>query len=80
MVITREKNFRFVYVSFFIYTYISMVSGHSKMPRARSGTGMLLNKTYLGTVLKQIDLVSLSFPLYGSLGSCLHYLNTEASK
>ena len=49
------------------------------MPRGSSGTGMLLNKPYLGTVLKQIDLVSF-FPLNGSLGSCLHYLNTEASK
>ena len=57
-----------------------MDSGHSKMSCASSGTGMLLNKPYLGTVLKQIDLVSFFFPLYGSLASCLHYLNTEASK
>ena len=54
-----------------------MDSGHSKMPCASSGTGMLLTKPYLGTVSKQIDLVSLFFPLYGSLVSCLHHLNTE---
>ena len=43
-----------------------MDSDHSKMPCASSGTGMLLTKPYLGTVLKQIDLVSFFFPLYGS--------------
>ena len=73
---TRVKNFRFVYLCFYIY----MDSSHSKMPCASSRTGMLLNKPYLGTVLKQIDLVLFFFPLYGSLASCLHYLNTEASK
>ena len=57
-----------------------MDSGHSKMTCASSGTGMVLNKPYLGTVLKQNDLVSLFFPLYGSLATCFHYLNTEASK
>ena len=31
------------------------------------------------SVSKQIDFVSF-FPLYGSLASCLHHLNTEASK
>ena len=38
-----------------------MDSGHSKMPCAISGTGILLNKPYLGNVLKQIDLVSINF-------------------
>ena len=60
--------------------YIPMDSGHSKMSCASSVTGMLLNKPFLGTVLKKIDLVSFFFPLYGSLRHCLHYLNTEASK
>ena len=67
-------------VCIFLSLYISMGSGHSKMPCANSGTGMLLNKPYLGTILKQTDLVSSFFPLYGSLASCLHYLNTEANK
>ena len=57
-----------------------MDSGHSKMPCASSGTGMLLTKPYLGTVSKQIDLVSFFFLLYGSLRRYLHYLNSEASK
>ena len=57
-----------------------MDSSHSKILCASSGTGMLLKKPYLGTILKQIDLVSFFFPLYGSLPSCLHYLNAEASK
>ena len=57
-----------------------MDSGQSKMPCASSGTGMLLTKPHLGIVLKQIDLVSIFFPLYGSLASCSHYLITEASK
>ena len=52
----------------------------SKMSCASSGTGMLSTKLYLGTVLKQIDLAPFFFPSYGSLASCLHYLNTEASK
>ena len=60
--------------------YISIGYGYSKMPCASLGTDMLLNKLYLGTVLKQIDLISFFFPLYGFLTSCLHYLNTEASK
>ena len=55
-----------------------MDSGHSKMSCASSGTGMLLNKPYLGTVLKQIDLVSCSFPLYGSLASCLRPRSDDA--
>ena len=59
--------------------YIFVDYADSKMPCASSGTGMLLTKPYLGTVLKQIDLVSF-FPLYGSLRRYLHYLNTEASK
>ena len=46
-----------------MYRYISMDSGHSKIPCGSSGTGMLLNKQYLGTVLKQIDLISFFFPL-----------------
>ena len=40
---------------------MSMYSGHSKMPCANSGIGMLLTKPYLGTVLKQIDFVSLLY-------------------
>ena len=78
--VTREKNFRIVYLSFYIYIHTYMDSGHLKMPCASSGTGMLLTEPYLGTVLKEINLVSLFFPLYGSLASCLHHLNTEASK
>ena len=42
----------------YIYMNISMDSGQSRMPCGSSGTGMLLTKPYLGTVLKQIDLVS----------------------
>ena len=36
------------------------------MPCASLGTGMLLTKPYLGTVLKQIDLVSFFLPLFVS--------------
>ena len=57
-----------------------MDSGHSKMPCASSATGILLTKPYVGTALKQIDLLSFFFPLYGSLRHSLHYLNTETSK
>ena len=39
-----------------------MDSGHSKMPCASSGTGML-SKPYQGIALKQIDLVSFFFSL-----------------
>ena len=67
-------------LSMFLFDYISMDFGHSRTPCDCLGTGMLLNKQYLGTVLKQIDLVSFFFLLHGSLASCLHYLNTEASK
>ena len=35
---------------------------------------------WLRSVLKQIDLVLFFFPLCGFLASCLHHLNTEASK
>ena len=58
--------FIYMYVCIYIYRYISMDSGHSKMPYASSGTGMLLTEPFLGTVLKQIDLVSLFFPLCAS--------------
>ena len=80
--VTREKNFRFEYVSFYIYIYI-YIYGSQSLKNAvckLGGTGMLLNKPYLGTVSKQMYLVSFFFPLYGSLASCLRYLNTEASK
>ena len=56
-----EKNFRFVYVCFYIYIYISTDSGHSKIPCASLGTGMLLSKPYLCTIFKQIDLILFSF-------------------
>ena len=70
----------YIYIYIYIYMYISMDSSHSKILCASSGTGMLLTKPYLGTVLKQFDLVLCFFPLYGSLASCLHYLNGVASK
>ena len=38
------------------------------------------NLTLFRSVLKQIDLISFFFPLYGSLRRYLHHLNTEASK
>ena len=57
-----------------------MDSSHSKMLCASLGTGMFFTKPYLGTILKQIDLVSFFFPSYGSLRHCLHYLNIEDCK
>ena len=67
----------------YVCMYLFMDSGHSRMPSASSGTGMLLTKPYLGyfrSVSKHVDLVSFFFLLYGSLASCLHHLNTETSK
>ena len=52
----------------YVYMNMSMDSG-PKMPCASSGTGMLLTKPFLGTVLKQIDLVWFFLPLCGSLAS-----------
>ena len=44
----------------YVSIYISMDSGNSKMPCASSGTGILLNKLYLGTVLQQRFVLVLS--------------------
>ena len=66
-----------VYIQVYIQGFRSL-----KYAVCKLGDWYVVDQTLLSllrSVLKQIDLVSF-FPLCGFLASCLHHLNTEASK